>query len=462
MQEQKTPIRQGNNARPQAVGLNLEQFLQERKYEPMLKTPTLVCPPVVDEVFGLLGKDLEVVLLQYIPRIDARGQRFCGYCFHVVLHHLDEHMEEIDGFHAESEIYKDPIFFNKIAIIQFHEVEAFNRAAEERGGLDPKSWQELYRYRPLKTVTRASAGEESPGMEEFPTADHAKAFRKIAELGRLHFDREAGKEVEQLCGGIGLRTFPLVTGPSACGKTFLARALAKELDARLNLVSASNWIPRGADAKPCSMISIMRDLLQHERVVLFIDEIDKIEENLEPNGWSLSNRADIYALLDHNILYDELMVQLKRFDANLAKRVSDERMDCQQLAKERLFIVGAGTWQREYQQGNNAQTVGFAERANGEKPLVDMKARLKGNELIAEELRNRFNSDLVELRHPTAAEGRALLDRKGVTALAERLGRMDLIEGIDWPNGGMRNVESVVAELAMDFRKNRAETGGRL
>lgn len=454
MQEQKAPICQRNNGRPQAVRLDLSEFQCLRRIEPRMKTPTLLTGPVVEEAVKMLGGDLEAVFLQSVSDVGDRGQPLQKYFFHIVLHELERHQEEIDRFHAEAGIYKDMMFIHKQALVQFHEVEVFNRAATELGGLNPNHWQEIYRYRSLKAVVRPSRKDQPGGRDDFPTEDHAEAFDKIVELAQLHFDWEVRQEIEALCGGIRMRTFPLVTGPSACGKTFIARALAQKLDAKLNLISVGNWIPQGADVKPCSMVSIMSDMLNHERVVLFIDEIDKTEENSEQNTWSISNRMDIYALLDDNVHYDKLMEQLRRFSPKLASRVSEESIDCQQLASERLFIIGAGTWQREHQQANSGKTsLGFSESVDEAMLKVDMQERLMGNRLIAEELRNRFNHELIELRHPTVEEGRALLDRKGVTALAERLGRMDLIEGIDWPNGGLRNVESIVAELAIGYRR---------
>jgi hypothetical protein len=81
----------------------------------------------------------------------------------------------------------------------------------------------------------------------------------------------------------------------------------KELDAHLCEVSLGNWIPRGAGAKPCTMVVILEALLAHPRVVLMIDEIDKAVSLENSGGWSISSRNDVYALFDRQVGFENLI-----------------------------------------------------------------------------------------------------------------------------------------------------------
>lgn len=211
------------------------------------------------------------------------------------------------------------------------------------------------------------------------------------------------------------------------------------------------------------MVVILEALLAHPRVVLMIDEIDKAVSLENSKGWSVSNRNDVYALLDRQVGFENLIELLK--DPELKKMgVRAAAGKLRELMDNNLYIIACGTWQKLYKaRRGQSRSVGFGSREGADESSNDVslsEGGLKNNDYIADELRNRFHSDILELRPLTRKEGIRMAELLGVMQLAKELEMPEKVAEIDWANNGMRELESVFTSLKTEQLKQ--SRGGTL
>lgn len=418
--------------------------------------PSIINQTILEELLAAFQGKLDVLYINNAENPEHQGRRKLRYTFVAVVDMGPQELKLVyKDWREFSQILHDDLFACGKADFRIYTIQEFNSKVDQQElALDARLWCELYRRRNYDWMPRPPKPVSRPENSDFIflTKTHEEGFKQIELMAHLHFNADLSQYFQGICGGIKPRTFPLITGPSATGKTHMAKQIAQAMGAKLIIVPAGNWVPIGASTKPCTKIQIMEQLLLHERVILFIDELDKIEEVKADTDWRASCRADIYSVLDQEFEFRSLSQELAKNSKALYDKWSLDRVDLDQLARTNLFIMAAGTWQREVKKlrvAAKGSGFGFGQDAITETGA--MREHLKGNALIAEELRNRFHQRLIELRYPTRTEGLAMLEAKGLLKVARDFGRMDLIESIDWENGGLRNVESIVAELAMQY-----------
>jgi hypothetical protein len=225
---------------------------------------------------------------------------------------------------------------------------------------------------------------------------------------------------------------PLLVGPTGVGKTHLVRRLAREQDAHYLRVCVSSWIPvgvRSGQGVPTAQM-ITEALAAHHRVVLHMDELDKLTK--QPGEWGASNMAAIWDVLDRQLnpadtgkTYEQ--AKLARIAAGL---------------ESRLFIVGSGTWQSVFER---SAAVGFTQgdsRAGASSDDIH-KARQIPTELLA-----RFNTNLLFLDYPDDRELQDIYRSSGLSDMAARL-NYTLPATLDWPKGGFRILETLATDLCV-------------
>jgi hypothetical protein len=241
---------------------------------------------------------------------------------------------------------------------------------------------------------------------------------------------------------LSARLTPLLIGPSGAGKSAVAKQIAQATGSHLMRVSLSTWNPSGAKDTP-TLRRIGQTLSKHERVVLVIDEVDKL--STDTGSWARSCAAEIYDLLEREC-------------AHLLTESEDERKTLERKLRSHLFLIAAGTWQHLQNRRTTPRRLGFgAACESSPKPLPDITA-LAISEGYPIELFGRFHTTPIILEYPDPQETAEVLDRMGVRALAKLTGSLDLVERFSWHPFGLRALESLYTDLLLIQKQQTGNT----
>ena len=200
------------------------------------------------------------------------------------------------------------------------------------------------------------------------------------------------------------RMIPLLYGPTGAGKTYIAESVAKELGAGFAKVEVSSWIPVGAREGAPTTKALTGALSSNERLVFFIDEIDKLAG--DSTAWSRGIQSEVWSTLDTS------------------------------SKTPNMFIVGAGTWQDEH----GKKTLGFKSK--------DVAVQFAG---VPKELLHRF-SHFLPISYPSPDETAIIFESTGLQKLASEIGVALSPEAHDW-TGGVRSLEILCTQLFLESRK---------
>lgn len=269
------------------------------------------------------------------------------------------------------------------------------------------------------------------------------AFERCVGLGKLHFSGILAKSPLQP------RTNVLVVGSTGSGKSFLAREVAKALNAHYLPLTFGRWIPFGVRDTHPTPIEILKAARDHERVVVFIDEVDKAFSIRGAGEWAKSVITEVFSALERQLPLEEF--------ANYEKSTSKRPGDNSNAAKNneppdvnRLWFIAAGTWQEVTGLSPRTRKIGFggvekSEDSSDESILKQVRA----SDAIPLELLARFHANPVLLRYPEADEVPSLINAYGLDALAAQAG-VDLSDvKFDFAAGGMRVFEALAADLGL-------------
>ena len=247
------------------------------------------------------------------------------------------------------------------------------------------------------------------------------------------------------------RLFPLIVGPTGAGKSFLVRKAAAELDSHYLRLTFGDWLPRGVrpDSGGQTAFTIISAALEEGRVLLHIDELDKMREDFE-HHWTRAVANDVWNVLDGNLpVRDYFKVQ--RQDAT-----PEQVADAEAQLRKKLWIVGSGTWQSVFEQESRSP-MGFGSASVAEFKAEAASEKIRSAKTIPEELLARFSSNLLFVRYPASdVEKQSLLEECGLLALAKQLGRHVGPTDLDFNRGGMRRLETLAADLLLDVRRTAA------
>jgi hypothetical protein len=226
-----------------------------------------------------------------------------------------------------------------------------------------------------------------PGME-FLTASQQSAFHEICALTEIYFEQgEAGPSA-------GLRIAPLIIGPSGVGKSHLVTSVGRALSLPVIRVTVGDWIIRAARQSPCALEVLQDRLDRHERLILFIDELDKLRRSGDGSEYSLAQQVEIYSALDRMV----------SFPGATGKPWTDEHAE---KLRRNVMIVGGGTWHDLWLEGAR-RPMGFGQAAAAED---DIATRIRQARIIPEELLNRFSNRWLLLRPYTIGDFQSIATR---------------------------------------------------
>jgi len=314
-------------------------------------------------------------------------------------------------------------------VISFHYMEAMKCICEAEGAL--KRFSSFVRTEiGLARVARQSTTSERSGASARPLSQtQQQAFDFCHSIGRMFFS-----EMKPL-PKVQIRSFPLMAGPTGAGKSHLVRQLAEALDCRYIRMDYGNWIPRGAKEDPNTMEAIGEAALANERVLVHLDELDKIRGNYS-SGWEISVKNDIWKLLDRPVDFSYL---------SCAQSYEPGEAAFNELFCKRVWIVGSGTWQEVFDAPS--QNIGFAlAGGHNESRAADLIERIRESRLIPSELTARFNSKIQLIDYPTVDEVVDLMEASGVELNEQHREQL----ATSMVHSGFRAVEDVVTDIALE------------
>lgn len=183
---------------------------------------------------------------------------------------------------------------------------------------------------------------------------------------------------------IKLRANFLILGPTGTGKTFLAKAVAMELQVPFLTVSISDWIILGGNSRGSSVTwpTIVGFIKKHKNktgAIIFIDELDKCYHD---SNWNACLRSEIFSLCDART-----PLGLNDMDDDDSEIENIEEVESF-LAHKTMIIGGAafqGIWENQ-----SAPALGFnPEPIPPTPPQLHDLAKHLPRELI-----NRFSSEI--------------------------------------------------------------------
>ena len=235
------------------------------------------------------------------------------------------------------------------------------------------------------------------------SATQQEVWTQLNNMAEVYYDRGWAQ-----CG-IQPRIQPLIVAPSGAGKSHLVQSFADWRSLQVLRLSYAEWMPRGCRIQPDTATRVHQFLQDHERCVIFIDELDKMQGFT--NEWSTSILNEAFLLLDRSL-----------FRPGFSRSPEADLIAATRL-KEGTFIIGAGTWQHVW--SKQARPLGF-----GGASTQDTVADIANSRQIPEELLRRFSGTLLSLPPASADELRQLAQADDLEAMASKFGiALDYLAG---------------------------------
>ena len=245
------------------------------------------------------------------------------------------------------------------------------------------------------------------GTSKVLTSSQSKALDLIVKRGAAYFSG--------LSDALAIRprfsTF--LAAPTGSGKTYIAERAADHLKAKLFVVSAGEWMPEGTrDGAAFTQSNLLATLLTSERVVCFIDEIDKFLIGEDAGGWTRFCAAEMWATLDRRL---PVQAFCKRNKCEESAELLEQRI------RSGLYFIAAGTFQSIFDK-LGARTCGFTTGSQEHYNEDQIRQMIVEDSAVPAELLSRFAAEPIVLRYPTPEETAELLEKLGLNQLAAKAG----------------------------------------
>ncbi len=195
------------------------------------------------------------------------------------------------------------------------------------------------------------------------------------------------------------------------------------------------------------MFNVLDAIEQHERVCVFLDELDKAFGPDDSGSWTKSVLNEVFALLDRQLPIEEFA----RYQNKVTKNSKAEHTG---IDPNRLWIIGCGTWQDLTGPQKTSKTIGF--HGGDQSPTTtDIVAQVRKSRAIPVELLARFHAEPMLLTYPAPDEIPELMAAYGLDRLASEAGVNLASVKIDFSLGGMRIFEALAADLMLTIQRNK-------
>ncbi len=228
----------------------------------------------------------------------------------------------------------------------------------------------------------------------------------------------------------------------------LVKTLAQDLRAHYLRIQRGDMAPQGATRMRATVFTILDALVQHERMFLHLDELDKFTVDqgapTPSTEWGAGIFSDVWSLLDGSLPFANYLATEDRVRP-AGVTITVEFL--QQRARSGLFVVGSGTWQGVFTRARRPP-MGFGAGTPETQPEVGAEAIIAAR-VISPELLARFNSDIQILGYPEADEIPGLLEATRIIGLARDCDYVITPADLDFARGGFRVLETLFSRLLL-------------
>ncbi len=376
---------------------------------------------------------------------------YCRFCREVAavepnLPQLLAHLARAAGFAATKE---------ELRCVEQTQIEVSARLQDRIALTAPPPAPAAHATRPPSLQGSAAVPHPDSGQRRHLTRRQQQIHGHCRDLGELFFRHRTAAP-----GPIEPRLFPLICAPTGAGKSMLVKILAQDLGAHYLRMQRGDMAPQGASRMRATVFTILDALVQHELVLLHLDELDKFTVDqgapTPSTEWGAGIFSDVWSLLDGSLPFATYLATEDRVRP-AGVTVTLELL--QRRARSGLFVVGSGTWQGVFTKARRPP-MGFGAGTPETQQEVGVEAIIAAR-VISPELLARFNSDIQILGYPEADEIPGLLEATGILGLARDCHYVITPADLDFARGGFRILETLFSRLLLrrDQMRGQPVTG---
>ena len=266
------------------------------------------------------------------------------------------------------------------------------------------------------------------GTDKLWSKGQKEAHRILLEIAEVFF------ETDWSTAGLRPRLDPLMVGPSGVGKSHLVRIMARNLGLPLLRLTYNEWIVSGARDLSHTLTRLREFVDKNDRGVIHIDELDKFK-TVHRTDWSTAVFGELFHLLDRSL--------------QQPTRAGAWTLELQAKLSTSFLIVGSGTWQAIWAE-HTKPALGFRTSASAPTQIIQREIERCG--AIPDELRLRFNSELIVLPYASADDYRSGAREFGLDQMAALLNvELEYTEAVQ-SGLGARWLEEIFAKLLRTAR----------
>ncbi len=173
-------------------------------------------------------------------------------------------------------------------------------------------------------------------------------------------------------------------GPTGSGKSFLAKALAQEMEVPFLSISVSDWMilggtNRGSATTWPTILSFINQNIESQGAIIFIDELDKCRDK---SNWNSFLRTEIFSLCDSRI---PLGIQ----DLDMDNDGEHSIEEAEAFLRNKTMIIGGSAFQEIWEE-RSSTGIGF----NTTPQTTSLPELPDLTRTLSREFVNRFSSEM--------------------------------------------------------------------